>query len=173
MTRTAPQHPDSDAAFGAGDSPAAAPTDPDAAARTIVAARLAIAVGRINRRIRPAGDGLSHGLLSALSTVARSGPMRPGDLARYEVVAAPTMTRALAELESRGLISRAQDPDDGRSFLIEATTAGAEAVLRARSERAERVTALLASCSEADIAAIAAALDALETAATAPATPSR
>lgn len=164
MSETVQQHPRGQAAA----RPDAA-SRPDTAAREDVAARLAIVVGRINRRIRPAADGLSHGLLSALATVVRKGPLRPGDLARYEVVAAPTMTRALAELEHRGLISRSQDPDDGRSFLIEATRQGAEAVLRARSERAERVGALLAGRDAAEIAAIAAALDALEATATAPA----
>lgn len=130
--------------------------------RAAIAGRLAVAVGRINRRIRPAADGLSHGLLSALSTVVRIGPLRPGDLARIEVVAAPTITRVVADLENRGLIARAADPADGRSFLLTATPAGAEAVLRARSERAERVAALLAGRTDAELDLIAAALDALE-----------
>jgi DNA-binding MarR family transcriptional regulator len=142
-----------------------------AAARTEIATRLAVAVGRINRRIRPAADGLSHGLVSALSTLLRKGPLRPGDLARMEVVAAPTMTRAIADLESRGLVSRTQDPDDGRSFLIEVTPAGGEAVLRAREERAKRIGALLAGLSDDDIDRIAAALDALEATALAPLPP--
>lgn len=132
------------------------------AARADTAARLAIAVGRINRRIRPAADGLSHGLLSALATVVRLGPQRPGDLARLEVVAAPTMTRALGELVTRGLVTRTPDPDDGRSCFIEATDAGVEAVLEARKERADKVSLLLAGLGEADVTAIAAALDALE-----------
>jgi DNA-binding MarR family transcriptional regulator len=143
----------------------------DADARNEIANRLAVAVGRINRRIRPAADGLSHGLVSALSTLMRKGPLRPGDLARMEVVAAPTMTRAIADLESRGLVSRTQDPDDGRSFLIEVTAAGGEAVLRARAERAKRISALLSELSSDDIARLAAALDALEATALAPLPP--
>lgn len=142
-----------------------------AAVRNEIATRLAVAVGRINRRIRPAADGLSHGLVSALSTLLRKGPLRPGDLARMEVVAAPTMTRAIADLESRGLVSRTQDPDDGRSFLIEVTPAGGEAVLRAREERAKRISALLAGLSEDEIDRLAAALDALEATALAPLPP--
>jgi Transcriptional regulators len=141
---------------------------PEVADRAAIAGRLALVVGRINRRIRPAGDGLSHGLLSALSTIVRKGPLRPGDLARIEVVAAPTITRAVADLENRGMVARATDPGDGRSFLLTATEAGIEAVLRARWERAERVGALLADRSDAEIALIAAALDALEATATAP-----
>lgn len=135
--------------------------------RSDTAARLAVAVGRINRRIRPASDGLSHGLLSALSTIVRTGPLRPGNLARCEVVAAPTMARALADLESRGLVTRSPDPADGRFWFIEATDAGAEAVLRARAERAARVELLLAELDVTQIERIAGALDALEATTTA------
>lgn len=136
--------------------------------RADVSARLAIAVGRINRRIRPVAGGLSHGLLSALSTVVRTGPIRAGELARSEVVAAPTMTRAIADLEGRGLVRRLPDPADGRSFFLEATDLGVEMVLRARSERADRVGALLESLPNDEVASIAAALAALEATATAP-----
>lgn len=136
--------------------------------RADVSARLAVAVGRINRRIRPVAGGLSHGLLSALSTVVRAGPIRPGDLARMEVVAAPTLTRALADLEGRRLITRVTDPSDRRSVFLEATELGVETVLRARSERADRVAALLHSLSDDEVSTIAAALSALEATATAP-----
>ena len=135
--------------------------------RADVAARLAVAVGRINRRIRPAGHGLSLGLLSALSNVVRNGPVRPGDLARMEAVAAPTLTRLIAELERRGFLIRRPDLDDGRSCFVEATGAGAEAVLQALAERAEHVAALLADLSDDQVACVAAALPALEAAATA------
>jgi len=138
-----------------------------AVARADVAARLAVAVGRINRRIRPAGHGLSLGLLSALSSVVRSGPVRPGDLARTEAVAAPTLTRLIAELERRGFLTRRPDPADGRSYLVEATGAGAEAVLQALAERAEHVAALLADLSDDQVAYVAAALPALEATTTA------
>ncbi|MCX7523006.1 MarR family transcriptional regulator [Microbacterium sp. STN6] len=136
--------------------------------RVEVASRLAVAVGRLNRRIRPRGDGLSHGMLSALSSIVRLGPLRPGDLARLEVIAAPTATRVIADLEGRGLIARSPDPDDGRSFFIRATDAGIDAVVRARSERAEGISRLLGHLDDAAVGTIAEALDALEAAATAP-----
>lgn len=126
------------------------------------AARLAFAVGRINRRIRPAADGLSLGLLSALSTVVRQGPLRPSELARIEGVAAPSATRAVSELETRGLVERSPDPADGRAFFVSPTEAGKAAVLHARAERAARVSSLLECLDDGGRAAIAAALDALE-----------
>ncbi len=130
--------------------------------RAQVAARLSVAVGRLNRRIRPSGHGLSLGLLSTLSSVVRSGPVRPSDLARTEMVAAPTLTRLIAELERRGFVVRRPDPADGRSYLVEATGLGADAVARAVAERADHVGALLTDLTDEQVAALAAALPALE-----------
>ncbi|MCU1534538.1 MAG: MarR family transcriptional regulator, partial [Glaciihabitans sp.] len=79
-------------------------------ARNDVAARLAVIAGSINRRIRSAGGGLSHGMLSALATVSKIGPIRAADLAHHELVSAPSMTRVVAELEARLLVTRTVDP---------------------------------------------------------------
>ncbi|WP_082474135.1 MarR family winged helix-turn-helix transcriptional regulator [Curtobacterium sp. Leaf261] len=130
--------------------------------RAATAARLAVAVGRINRRVRTGTASLSAGLLSALATVVQLGPLRPSDIARVEVVTKPTMTRVLVDLESRGLVERADDPTDGRAFVVSATPAGVIAVRDARAERAELLAALLADLDPEDVVAIEAALDALE-----------
>jgi DNA-binding MarR family transcriptional regulator len=124
--------------------------------------RLAVAIGRINRRIRPTRDGISHGLVSALGSIVRVGEIRPGDLARLEAVAAPTMTRIVADLEGRGLVTRRPDPTDGRSFFVAATDAGVDLVRRARFERAERLGALLEELSPEQRASVEAAIDGLE-----------
>jgi DNA-binding MarR family transcriptional regulator len=126
------------------------------------AARLAMAIGRINRRIRPSADGLTHGQLSALSTIVRRGPLRPGEIARLETVAPPTVTRLVAGLERLGLVERVPDPADGRSFWVHGTPRGEQAVLRARAERADRIEALMESLDGTQRAAIVNALDALE-----------
>ncbi|QDZ15188.1 MarR family winged helix-turn-helix transcriptional regulator [Humibacter ginsenosidimutans] len=129
---------------------------------TETAARLAVVIGRINRRIRPVAPGLTQAQLSALSSILRKGPLRPGDLARIESIGAPSATRVVSELESHGLVERQSDPDDGRSSLVSATDAGAAAVLTAREERAERISVLLAGLDERELASVVAALDALE-----------
>jgi len=129
-----------------------------------LATRFAVAIGRINRRIRPTHDGISHGLVSALGSIVRVGEIRPGDLARLESVAAPTMTRLVADLEARGLVTRRPDPNDGRSFFVVATPAGVNAIRRARFERAERVAALLETLPPEQLAAVKAAIDGLEAA---------
>lgn len=127
-----------------------------------VPARLSLAVGRLNRRLRGAGGGLSHGLLSALATVNKDGPLRLAELAQIEQVSAPSTTRLVAELEAKGLVSRRPDPDDGRAVLISVTTAGTDAVLRVRSARGAMVHELLQQLSPEEVAAIEAALPALE-----------
>lgn len=130
--------------------------------RTEIAARLAAAVGRINRRARTDSATLGYGIVSALATIQREGPLRPGDLSRIEVVTKPTMTRILTELEQRGFIEREADPRDGRAFMVSATPEGIAAVERARADRTGIVAELIAELPEQDVAAIAAALDALE-----------
>lgn len=130
--------------------------------REVVAARLAVAVGRINRYARSGTAELSYGVVSALASIVRLGPIRPGDLARAEVITKPTTTRVLGELESRGLVERADDPTDGRAFVVSATPAGVQAVLDARAERAGLVAALLADLDAVDVRAIDDALAALE-----------
>jgi DNA-binding MarR family transcriptional regulator len=127
-----------------------------------VAARLALVVGRFNRRLAPASGGLSHGLLTALASVAKRGPLRLAELAAIEAVSAPGATRIVADLEARGLVSRVVDPDDGRAILVTVTPDGAAAILRARAARAEVIAGLLAELSSAERATVVAALPVLE-----------
>jgi DNA-binding MarR family transcriptional regulator len=127
-----------------------------------VPARLALVVGRLNRRLALASGGLSHGLLTALAMVSKRGPLRLAELAQLEGVSAPGATRIVSELEARGLVGRSVDPDDGRAFRIQVTAAGTDAILRARAARAKVVAELLGELSPAELAQIAAALPALE-----------
>ena len=127
-----------------------------------VPARLAIAVGRLNRRLRAANGGLSHGLLSALATVSKLGPIRLAELARLESVSAPSATRLVAELENKGLVVRETDPADGRAVLISITDRGEELILRARAARAAMIEELFEHLGDDEVAAIRAALPALE-----------
>lgn len=137
-----------------------------------VPGRLALAAGRLNRRIRSSTGGLSHGQLSALSTIVRNGPLRPSELAAIEVAAAPTITRIVAELEARGLVERTPDPQDRRSLFVSGTDAGTALLLEARSDRARAVADILAELTPEQVDAIRAALPALEQAAqVAPPTP--
>ena len=124
--------------------------------------RLTLVVGRLNRRLQTATGGLSHGLLSTLAVLTKHGPLRLSDLAQLEGVSAPSMTRTITELESRGFVSRRPDPDDGRAVLVEAAEAGTAAIQEARATRSRVTAQLLESLAPHDSAAILAALPALE-----------
>lgn len=127
-----------------------------------VPARLALVLGRLNRRLRSAGGGLSHGLLSALATINKDGPMRLAELSQLEQVSAPSTTRLVAELEAQGLVSRRPDPADGRAILISVTPKGTDTVLRARTARGSMIEEMFSQLSADEIEAITAALPALE-----------
>lgn len=133
-----------------------------AAAPESIPARLSLVVGRLNRQLAAAPGGLSHGLLMSLATVAKRGPMRLAELAACEQVSAPSMTRTVSELESRGLVVRGEDPDDGRAIRVEVTRAGVEAILKARAARAAVIAQMLDGLGPADTAKIEAALPVLE-----------
>lgn len=139
---------------------------PDDAALAELARGLSFAIGRTNRRMLAATQGLGQGHLNALATIYRSGPIRPGTLAQLEFVSAPTMTRTLRDLERRGLVRREPDTRDGRSILISVTEAGEHQVLRARSYRAELLADLLARLDPHEVATLRDALGALERLAT-------
>lgn len=126
------------------------------------ATALALAVGRLYRRLRTGDGELSHGLFSALATVSKYGPIRLAVLAARESVSAPSATRLVTELESQGLVEREVDPADGRAVLIRATPAGREIIDSARSARVEIMNELLEGLDPDDYAALVAALPALE-----------
>lgn len=86
---------------------------------------LRLAVMRFSRRLRnqrvDTSVTLTH--LAALSTLKRSGPMSPGELAAQERVQPPSMTRVVVALEGMGLVTRTPHPTDGRQVVIELTPA--------------------------------------------------
>jgi DNA-binding MarR family transcriptional regulator len=135
-------------------------TDPDQL--SLVSGRLALVIGRLNRRMLRATEGLSHSGLSALSSVVKFGPLRLNELAQREGVAAATITRIAVDLGDRGFVTRTVDKKDRRATTIEATTAGMDYILKARSARADVMNALLASLDEHDRELVQQALPVLE-----------
>src|SRR3954471_8418305 len=91
-----------------------------------LAARLRVAVGRLQRQLRRRAVGdLTLSQISALVSLEQHGPLRAGDLALRESVSAPTMTRILAVLEERGFVDREVDPSDRRASSVRLTRSGA------------------------------------------------
>jgi DNA-binding MarR family transcriptional regulator len=127
------------------------------------AARLYVVIGRLVRLLRRTGTAdVSPGALSALATLTGAGPLRLGDLAAREGVAAPTMTRIVASLEEAALVTRSADPQDGRAVLVAASPAGAALVQGESSARSSALRRRVAALSPEDRAALVAALPVLE-----------
>ncbi len=86
---------------------------------------LRLAVMRLSRRLRSqrADTSLTLTQLAALSTLRAKGPLTPGELAAYERVQPPSMTRVLATLEGAGLVARTKHATDGRQVIVQVTDA--------------------------------------------------
>jgi len=127
-------------------------------------ARLQRVLGRLARVLRrEAPSALGPGALSALSTLASEGPLRPGDLAAREGVRPPTMTRMLTALEEGGYVARTVDPADRRASLVEATPLGTQTLLGTRSARAGQLARHIEQLSADERRTLARALPVLET----------
>src|SRR5579863_4220731 len=119
----------------------ATPVAPDPADPAAMAARLRLAVMRLNRRLRSqVAGGLTPSQISTLATVDRLETPTLGELAAAEMVQPPSMTRTVASLEAAGMLERLPDPTDGRVARVRATAEGRRTLQRIRSMR----TALLA-----------------------------
>jgi DNA-binding MarR family transcriptional regulator len=119
-----------------------------------------MSLGRRLKLERPPG-GRTSLELSVLGHLHRRGPLTPGEIAAAERVQPQTLTRTLTGLESAGLISRTDHPEDGRRSLLTLTDSGRGAL---RADMAERDSWLAAAMSasltstETELLRLAAAL---------------
>ncbi|WP_433180406.1 MarR family winged helix-turn-helix transcriptional regulator [Actinoallomurus sp. CA-150999] len=105
--------------------------------RAGLAAALRVSVSRLSRRMRAqAGQSLSVTQLAALGAVSRHAAMTPGELAEHEKVQPPSMTRVIAALEERGLLTRNPHPTDRRQVILSVTEEG-EKLLKEERRRKE------------------------------------
>ena len=98
---------------------------------------------------------------SVLSRVG-CGPATVGELAEWERVSAPTMSRTVAGLVEAGWIERSGDPDDGRRVIVTMTDAGRSLLARTRRARDEWMTVRLDTLAPEELARLEAALPLLE-----------
>lgn len=125
--------------------------------------RLRVAIGRLHRRmVQNAAGDLTFSQTSALVAVEKLGPIRLGELAARERVAAPSMTRTVSGLVEGGLLHRAGDPQDGRSFLLSITEQGRRFLEALRTERSAVLAAGIAQLGDEDFAILRQALPVLE-----------
>ncbi|GAA1199529.1 MarR family winged helix-turn-helix transcriptional regulator [Prauserella alba] len=125
--------------------------------------RLFLSIGRLSRALRQAGaPGPGHGAISAMATLDSHGPLRLGDLALKEGVAAATMSRIVATLVESGFVAREPDPVDRRAWLAELTDEGRNTLHDVQSVRIRELCARIDRLSDDRRAALEAALPALE-----------
>jgi DNA-binding MarR family transcriptional regulator len=100
--------------------------DRQGAAETAV--RLAVAVKRLQARIREeagvTSTGLSVAQLSIFSRLVNEGPATAASLAAAEHVSQQAIAQSVAGLKASGLVSVQPDPADGRKSLLTVTAAG-------------------------------------------------
>lgn len=107
-----------------------------------LATALRISISRLARRLRverlglgAAETALSDIQLAALAALERHQAMTPGELAEYEKVQPPSMTRVIAVLEERNLVRREPHPSDRRQVILTVTAEGRALVNRVRRRR--------------------------------------
>lgn len=86
----------------------------------------------------------------ALGRLHRDGAMRAGDLAQSEGLDPSTLSRRLAALAERDLVTRRTDHDDRRAQQLEITPAGRDAFLAEQRRRVALVTDALDQWAEPD-----------------------
>ena len=90
------------------------------------------------RELRRQVEGdLTPGLMSALATVHREGPLTLGELAASERVSPPMATKLAAALGERGLVERVPCSEDRRVVRLVTTPAGDELLARSQRRRDE------------------------------------
>jgi DNA-binding MarR family transcriptional regulator len=120
--------------------------------RELLAARLRLAVTRLNRRLRAEADsGLTASGISALATIGRRGPMPLGELAAAEGVKPPTITATVAALEAEGLVARSADGRDRRVSRVSLTARGRQRLDRARTRKTAYLAARLERLDEVQL----------------------
>lgn len=145
---------------------AATPEETDRPGRSDDVERIAplqeVSLRLLRRLRRQSGTGLTLSQMSALSTLERNGPMRVGELARREQIGKSSVTRLVSRLEEIGYLTRAVDPDDGRSFQVSISAQGHALLADSRRRANEFLASEVARLPEADRDHLLAALPSLE-----------
>lgn len=98
-----------------------------------------------------AAYGLNAASFDLLATLRRAGApysLSPGDLMASTMVTSGTMTHRIDQMEKTGLVERARNPEDGRSFLISLTAKGYEVIDEAVTAHVAKQAKLIAALSD-------------------------
>jgi DNA-binding MarR family transcriptional regulator len=128
-------------------SPGAAEVDDE------LAARLRVAVTRLNRKLRQQSlAGLSPAQASALGMVNKLGRPTLGELAAAEQVQPPTVTRLVTSMENAGLLTKETDGVDRRVVRVRITAEGRRTLQRIRTLKNAFLTRRLAALDPDELA---------------------
>jgi DNA-binding MarR family transcriptional regulator len=94
----------------------------------------------------------------ALGRLSLEGPVRLTALAAAEGISQPAMTDLIQRLERRGLVTRINDPEDGRAALVDVTDAGQALLDDRRRDRQHHLAELLTALSPEDQATLTLAM---------------
>lgn len=114
--------------------------------RATAASEIRMSVMRLARRLRQQrpDHGLSLTRLAVLSRLDREGPATVTELALAERVQPQSMTRAVTELEQRGLLVRSGHPTDRRQVVLRISQAGLDLLAADRRQRDEWLAVAMA-----------------------------
>ena len=103
-----------------------------------LASTLRVSVARLSRRLRSEREPdneLGLGSLSALGLLFREGPQTVGDMAEFERVQPPSMTRTVTCLVDGGYAVRRKHETDGRQVIVEISERGRDTIRKDRQRR--------------------------------------
>jgi DNA-binding MarR family transcriptional regulator len=117
--------------------------------RLLQVARQLERVGRAT--LAPFELGLTdHDVLSALRRCGEPYALKPGQLLEELVLTSGALTSCLDRLESRGLIERRRDPEDGRARVVSLTDTGRDLIDSAVEMRFAKAAAVTDGLSDTD-----------------------
>jgi DNA-binding MarR family transcriptional regulator len=102
--------------------------------------------------------GLSLTASLAMDTLHRQGPTRVTTLAAATHIGQPAMTELVHRLERQRLVTRVEDPADGRAALVTITNAGRGLLDDKRRTRRDRLAELLTALPAHDQATLTLAM---------------
>ena len=111
----------------------------------LVLGRAAKAIERVDRD-SIADAGLNFSDFSIMEALLHKGPMPINTIGEKVLLTSGSMTAAANRLEEKGLITRIQDPSDGRCFYLHLTKSGRRLITGAfarHSQNLEKIAAVL------------------------------
>ncbi|MGN8026337.1 MarR family winged helix-turn-helix transcriptional regulator [Microbacterium sp. 22242] len=135
-------------------------TDASAASPAQTALDLRTVVARLLRRFREAGadEALTPSQASALARLGKGGVSTVSTLAAAERVRPQSMAATVEALERAGLVTRSQDPNDGRRQILDLTETGWARVEGQRDAAAAWLEHALAELAPEELSTVARAM---------------